>query len=50
MAEPTTDPFTTKPPIGPPTPWDPRCPGCLSGVGPPRDPKEDVAELEPAQG
>jgi hypothetical protein len=40
MATTSTDPFTTKPvdPTGP-DPWDPNCPGCLSGIGPdPWDP------------
>lgn len=41
MATVPTDPFTTTP-VGPVT-WDPRCPGCLSGFGPPRDPVEEVS-------
>ena len=46
MATVPSDPFTTKP-LEPVT-WDPRCPGCLSGFGPPKDPVEEVAFEEKA--
>lgn len=48
MATATTEPTTIKPVI--PSPWDPNCPGCLSGIGPtPDDPIRLIAEPAPAE-
>ena len=43
MAIITTEPYPTKPvgPVQPPV-WDPHCPACLSGFGPPVDPSGPV--------